>query len=450
MNRILLVQQYLGTNHEVGPIFPIGLSYIATSISKTHWNVQVLDMNVCQEPYESLLSSIDAFRPDVIGFSLRNIDNVDYYNFNYFYDELNTIIPILKSHCSFLICGGAGFSIFAAKIMEQHKEIDFGILQEGEVTIVELLSALNNRTPLSNVRGLYFWDSGTLRFTGDRAPINFSERVIPDRSFFDIQKYNKSLCMGVQTKRGCSLKCSYCTYPFLNKHSERFRKPVDVVDEIAILVNDYHIDEIIFCDDIFNVPVDHSKEILQSIIDRGIKIKWSAWFDVGSTDEDYILLAIRSGCYRFCFSTEGVVDSSLKLLHKNFDAEQADRLINLCLSKRFQHIEFRFSLFAMPPGQTIFGMIKTIWIVIRTHVIHMNSKCLVSWIRVLPNTELQATLCSDNVNLLPKSISDLDKNLLFYNEASINPFILKAYRSIFVFLESLRKIRKRIKYSNIL
>ena len=57
----------------------------------------------------------------------------------------------------------------------------------------------------------------------------------------------------------------------MNKHSERFRKSVDVVDEIAILVNDYHIDEIIFCDDIFNVPVDHSKEILQSIILRKYK-----------------------------------------------------------------------------------------------------------------------------------------------------------------------------------
>ena len=188
MNKILLVQQYLGLNHEVGPIFPIGLSYIATSISKTNWDVQVLDMNVCQDPYESLFSSIEAFKPDVIGFSLRNIDNVDYDSFNYFYDELNTIIPILKSHCNFLICGGAGFSIFAAKIMVQHREIDFGILQEGEVTLVELLSSLSNRTPLSNVKGLYFWDSGTLRFTGDRAPINFSESDIPDRSFFDIQK----------------------------------------------------------------------------------------------------------------------------------------------------------------------------------------------------------------------------------------------------------------------
>lgn len=443
MNKILLVQQYLGINNEVGPVFPIGLSYIATSISKTDWKVQVLDMNICQEPYVSLLSVIEGFKPDVIGFSLRNIDNVDYDNFNYFYDELNKIIPILKSHCSFLICGGAGFSIFAAQIMEQHKEIDFGILQEGEETIVELLSALNNRRPLSKVKGLYFWDSGTLRFTGGRSPVNFSKSDIPDRSFFDIQKYNKPLCMGVQTKRGCSLKCSYCTYPFLNKHLERFRNSSDVVDEIAILVNDYHIDEIIFCDDIFNVPVNHSKEILQGIIDRGIKVKWSAWFDVGSTDEEYILLAIRSGCYRFCFSTEGVVNSSLKLLHKNFDAKQADRLINLCLSKKFKHVDFRFSLFALPPGQTFFGIIKTIWTVFRTHVVHMNSKCLVSWIRILPNTELQATLCNNKVNLLPDSVKKLDKKLLFYNDNSINPFLLKTYSSIFRFLELLRKFRKK-------
>lgn len=445
MDKILLVQQYLGDNNEVGPVYPIGLSYIATSILQTNWKVEVFDMNTSLNPYDSLLNTIFTFKPDVIGFSLRNIDNVDYENFNYFYDGLNVIIPILKEHSKYLIVGGAGFSIFASQIMEQYKEISFGIVQEGEETIVELLLSLNNDTPLSNIKGLYYRENGNLCFTGERKPINFRESTMPNRKFLDLQKYNKPLCVGVQTKRGCSLKCSYCTYPFLNKHSERLRSPKDVIDEIEMLVKDYHVDEIIFCDDIFNVPVEHSKQIIMGMIERNIKVKWSAWFDVGSTDEEYINIAIKSGCYRFCFSTEGVIDSSLKLLHKNFNSSQADHLIKLCLSKKYQHIDFRFSLFAMPPGQTYYGIFKTIWIVFKTHVLHMNSKCLVSWIRILPNTELYSTLCDKQANLLPKRITEVNKNDIFYTDTTFNSIFLKIYKFVISCIMSLRKLRKRYK-----
>ena len=448
MNKVLLVQQFLGDNHEVGPVFPIGLSYLATYINQTDWSVRVFDMNIYDDPYRELLDTLASFRPDVIGLSLRNIDNVDFENFQYFYKEIDGLIPILKQHSDYLIIGGAGFSIFASEIMQQHKEIDFGIFQEGEDTIVELLQALNNRTPISNILGLYYWEDGVLCFSGERNPIDFSKSPIPDRSFFDIQKYNKPLCMGIQTKRGCSLKCSYCIYPFLNKHTERFRSPQSVVDEIETLVNKYQIDEIIFCDDIFNVPINHSKQIIEGIILRGIKIKWSAWFDVGSTDEELIRKAIKSGCYRFCFSLEGVVDSSLKLLHKNFDSKQANQLINICMSKQFKDIDFRFSLFAMPPGQTYWGMIKTICIVFKTHIMKLNSKCLISWIRLLPNTELYSAIDKPESNLLPPIVVGDDKDKLFYHNTSINPFAIKLYRYLINRIIALRSIRKRLRLKN--
>lgn len=237
MNKILLVQQYLGLNHEVGPVFPIGLAYIATNIStNTNWIVKAIDMNVCEEPYLSLNRTIESFNPDVVGLSVRNIDNVDYEDFNYFYKELEKIVCTIKKKCDTLLLGGAGFSIFAPEIMNHNKGINYGIIQEGEETIVELLQCLENKKRVDAIKGIYYWDCNNLHFTGERKPINFSKSIIPDRTYFDIEKYNKPLCMGVQTKRGCSLKCSYCTYPFLNKHTERYRNPSSVVDEIEQLV----------------------------------------------------------------------------------------------------------------------------------------------------------------------------------------------------------------------
>lgn len=445
MNKILLVQQYLGLNHEVGPVFPIGLAYIATNISSnTNWIVKAIDLNVCENPYLALNNAIDSFNPDVVGLSVRNIDNVDYEDFNYFYNELERVIGAIKQKCGTLLLGGAGFSIFAPEIMNYNKGINYGIVQEGEETIVELLKCIESDQSIDSVKGIYYWINNTLHFTGERQPVNFSKSMIPDRTYFEINKYNKPLCMGVQTKRGCSLKCSYCTYPFLNKHTERFRTPSSVVDEIEQLVTNYGIKEIIFCDDIFNNPLNHSIEIIKGIIDRDLNVKWSAWFDVGSTDIEFIRLAIKAGCYRFCFSAEGVIDSSLKRLQKNFSAKQALHLIESCLTDEFRDVDFRFSLFAMPPGQTIFGMLKTIYIVYKTHVVRVNSKCLVSWIRLLPNTPLNNTIGKSSEELLPIDITTQNKDNLFYKNPDINKYLVILYKYAIHGVLSLRSIRKYI------
>lgn len=380
--------------------------------------------------------------PDIVGLSVRNIDNVDYEDFNYFYKELDHVVRTIKQKCNTLLLGGAGFSIFAPEIMNQNKSIDYGIVQEGEETIVEFLQCIERSKSVYSIKGIYYWDGKILHFTGERKPINFSKSMIPDRSYFEIDKYNKPLCMGVQTKRGCSLKCSYCTYPFLNKHTERFRNPSSVVDEIEQMVNNHGIKEIIFCDDIFNNPLNHSIGIINGIIGRNIKVKWSAWFDVGSTDKEFIRLAIKSGCYRFCFSTEAVIDSSLNQLQKNFSAKQADQLIKTCLSDEFRDIDFRFSLFSMPPGQTIFGMIKTLYIVYKTHVLWVNSKCLVSWIRLLPNTALNNTIGKSSEELLPKNVTSQNKDNLFYKTQNVNKYLVIIYKYAINGVLSLRSIRK--------
>ena len=444
MNSILLVQQYLGKNNEVGPIFPIGLAYLATAIQHTNWEIKVLDMNVCENPYETLSKTMESYVPTVVALSIRNIDNVDYEEFNYFYLEIGKIINSIKRHKCILVVGGAGFTIFAKEIFERNHIIDYGIVQEGEETIVELLNCIENDLPVSGVQGVYYRDKeGSIHFSGLRPPIDFSKSEMPNRDFFEIEKYFHPLCVGVQTKRGCSLKCSYCTYPYLNKHTERFRLPSDVVDEIEHLKNKYGVEEIIFCDDIFNVPQKHCLSIINEIIERKIKIKWSAWFDVANTDIDLLRLAVKSGCYRFCFSIEGVTNNTLKALNKNFNTTQVNKLIRLCGLKEFGNIDFRFSFFAMPPKQSMWGMIKTITMVLKTHVIRKNSKCLVSWIRIFPNTELYTQLLNKEIELLPNEISKKSKSQLFYHP-SYPKTIVNVYKKILDMITSLRIARKKI------
>lgn len=443
MKRILLIQQYLGDNVETGPVFPIGLAYIATAIKKLNWDIKVLDMNIYDNPYMVLDQILPEFNPDVIGVSLRNIDNVDYDHFRYYYDDFCYLMKHLSHSQSTIIVGGAGFSIFAKEIMAQNKAIDYGILHEGEETFVELLSAIANGTNTSNIKGICYRKGDSIVSTEQRPPLDFSKSDIPDRSYFNMSSYDKPLCIGVQTKRGCSLKCSYCTYPFLSFHIERFRSAKSVVDEIQSLVENYDISEIIFCDDIFNVPRDHSIRIIQELNNRKISIRWSAWFDIANTDEELIDLAIESGCYRFCFSVEGAINPSLKALGKNFNTKQISDLLKIVEKPKYKNLDFRFSIFAVPPKQTLFGILKTINFVYRTHVKRANIKCLVSWIRVYPYTPIYESMNSKPQDLLPSPAKIFDKSSLFWGEHNFNVFTITIFHSIIKFLNYVRKFKRK-------
>lgn len=449
MNKILLVQQYLGDNKEVGPIFPIGLAYIATAIKEIGWNIRVLDMNIHTNPYQELGSIISSFTPDVIAISLRNIDNVDKENFNYFYLEFKRLITFVSNKDIVLIVGGAGFSIFAERIMTEITAIDYGISQEGEITISQLLEKLNSKSEdISSIKGIYFRVGSKIQFTGKRPALDFSKSKTPDRSYFEIEKYNAPLSMGVQTKRGCRLNCSYCTYPFLNLYSERFRNAKDVVDEIEQLHQVYSIKEIIFCDDIFNAPRQHAEDIILELMQRNFKIRWSAWFDIANTDIDFIRQAIASGCYRFCFSTEAVTDRSLTLLQKNFTMQQVRELVDIVEHYEFKDIDFRFSLFALPPGVKLLDLIKSLRFVYRTHSTRLNIKCLVSWIRVYPHTAIYESMQDKSMDLLPQIVERSKIDSLFWNESRLSKSIVFLYRKMLSLLDSLRRLKKRYLWGN--
>jgi len=446
MKKILFIQQYLGKNKEVGPIFPIGLSYIITAVrNKTDFQIKALDLNICQQPYKELISTLSIYEPDICGLSIRNIDNVDYDSYTFFLDEVNFLTGILKQFCNCIIAGGAGFSIFGNEIMKKNHDIDFGVRLEGEETFVELLNKLENNKSIENVKGIYYRKDSEIVFTGERCPLEFEKSKAPIRDYFAVPIYDKPLCLGVQTKRGCPLKCSYCTYPFLNKDIIRLRLPVDVVDEIEDLVEKYAVKEIIFCDDVFNAPEQHAENIIKEMINRNLKIKWSAWFDAGNTTEHLLDLAIKSGCYRVCFSVDGVTNTTLTALQKNFDAKKVWEIEKICSKRKYKNIEFRYSLFALPPKQTFFGILKTLKFIFKTHVIHLNSKCLTSWIRILPNTEIQKLLKKSEEDLLPTIITEKTKNELFYLGENISPKIVELYMDIINYMNILRKFHKQIR-----
>jgi len=434
--KLLLIQSYLGRKEK--PILPLGIAYLANRLGGH--KVSVFDPNIEDDPYGAMKKIINDFNPEVVGISLRNIDTASYGDMYYHYKALEPTIRIIKNAAprSYLVIGGAAFSLFAEELMNRHPQIDFGVYLEGEKIFPELL---NNLSDPERVKGIYYRRNREVFFSG-MPPLPDLENISPDFSFFNISRYNDNNGgIGVQSKRGCMLNCSYCTYPFLTGNSLRLRPHQKVVDEIEQLILKYGITQFTFADSVFNIPKQHAVDICEEIIKRGIKAGWSAFFSFKGIDEDFLKLAHKAGCYLFIFSPDGYSDKALKVLKKEINKKDIKRVYNL--AKRFKLSKFDFSFFINAPGQSYWDLLALLWLLIKTNFILPRRKFMhigVNIPRIEPHTGLYKLAISEGTLSPANSLLPLDTALLpsiYYR----NPHN-KSAEGVFKFLIHLKNIWK--------
>jgi len=439
--KILLLQSYLGRPERI--VMPIGLAYIATMLGADH-DVKILDMNLCRNPYEDLEVTIRDYHPEIIGISLRNVDNQQRIGFFYYYQELPKTLKLIKDVApeSKIVIGGPGFSMFAEKIMQRHHEIDFGIYLEGEYSFPALLGNIDDPR---NVPNLYYRNGGILSFTFQGKLPDIEKLPIPRKDILNINVYKQDKwAIGVQTKRGCPLQCAYCNYPILNGLTVRMRDPVQIVDEIEDLVKHHGVTSFMFADGIFSSPFHHVKSICDEIVYRRVHVQWAAWCNVMDISEAFLETVTKAGCNHIVISPDALSQTALNGLNKSFTRQNIKETLDLL--NRWQGIHFGFGFFLTVPGETIGGYFATIFFFIKEMLLKMigmrKGGCGLSWIRIEPNTRIHQTAIDEGLircetDLIPEKINDLKK--LFY----INPK-LRFLDTLSVFLVKIINLKKTV------
>ncbi|MBI5903446.1 MAG: radical SAM protein [Deltaproteobacteria bacterium] len=344
--KILLVQSYLGGGEP--PVFPLGLACIRPGLGKHE--ARGFDPNVHENPFEELKRVIRDFRPDAVGVSLRNIDSTNKRRVVFYYEFFKKMLGEIRSVTDAkIIAGGSGFSMFAGVIMEDEPRIDYGVYLEGEFIIADLL---DNLGAPEKVKGVYYRKDGKVRFTGPSEPADLKRLPPPDRDLNPVAAYKDvPEAVGIETKRGCALKCVYCIYGFLNGRRYRFRAPEKIVDEIETLGAKYGIDSFTFVDSVFNIPLKHAEAICREILRRGIKPRWSAWFSESGLTREFVELCGEAGCRKVILSPDGFSDAVLKALGKNITRDDIEKAY--AVLKETGGFEVCYNFFKNPPGQTL-------------------------------------------------------------------------------------------------
>lgn len=307
--KVLLISASTLTNPY--PVYPLGLDYVAGALRKNH-HVKIADMNDLGD-YESLGKTIKSFSPDIIGISLRNIDNSDATDSKGFIGRYQELAKAVRN-CSDapLVLGGSGFTLFPAEIMDLLKA-DFGIIGEGE-RLSLLVNALENKEDLSGIPGLITrdadehmpspWDNAfTRNFNNDNPHVRFYLK--------------KGGMLNLQTKRGCSYKCIYCTYPHIEGRRLRFVPPREVA-ETGLKLQEAGAKYFFVTDSVFNSDYAHSTEVANAFVKAGISVPWGAFFAPTEPPRDYYRIMADSGLKHVEFGTESLSDKVLASYKKSF------------------------------------------------------------------------------------------------------------------------------------
>lgn len=314
---------FLSANREQmpDPVVPLGLLHVMAATSDRH-DKRLFDLCFSRAPLADLSRYLAEFSPDVVALGLRNLHNSDYsgtqHNVAYYVSLMEVIrrdAPKAK-----VVLGGGGFSVLPEELMQQLRP-DFGILGEGEESFSQLLVEMEAPAPQwSRVSGLFFFANEQLESAPIEAnflDLNFAEDL--PRALVDKRYYEKTGTENIQTKRGCALKCSYCSYPKIEGRKYRLKEPRSVVNELErSLTLHPEIRHFFIVDSVFNIPSQHAKDICREMIQRGFKTPWTCYLNPKGFDAELAELMNRAGCVGMEIGADSGCDEILLNLHKGF------------------------------------------------------------------------------------------------------------------------------------
>ena len=293
------------------PVYPLGMSMVAEAARRAGHEVAEWDVLHGESIGETVADAVVGSRPDVVGVSLRNIDNTDSVRLETYAGDLEKIVAQVREATDApVVLGGSGFSLFAETLLER-TGADWGVVGEGEAAFRDLLGSIEGgaRPPRGILRG-----SEALAGDAIASPCR-------DAGLVDFYLREGGMA-NVQTKRGCPHRCAYCTYPLLEGRRYRFRPAGDVVDEIVRLRDGHGVDYVSFTDSVFNDAEGRYLEIAEELVRREVSVPWMAFFRPDDFSSENVALLKRAGLACIEWGTDCASDATLAAMHKDFNWDQ--------------------------------------------------------------------------------------------------------------------------------
>lgn len=332
---------------------PYGAMALASTLERKGIRARVFLPFMDENPTEALRRVLRVEEPKIVGFSFRNLDTA---GFHYEDDGEDTFLPDLAELVALCnrartvtVVGGAGFAIAPAEILKTCGA-DAGFVGPSEDEFATFCQRVlfENADVERAVRGL---KSAFLR--GQPAPHPQNDRLLAAGQFHSAAlEYAKMVggTVPVRTKAGCSLRCTYCVVPSIERLI--LRPWSDIRREFREIVEAGLQERVFIADAEFNLPtVNRAIALCQQIRHEfGNTIKWRCYLEAGYVTGQLLEAMRDSGCVGVSLTVDALAEPSRRGFAKGTKPETAVEAMRLCLESG---IETRINLLFGGPNETL-------------------------------------------------------------------------------------------------
>lgn len=318
------------------PAIPLGLLYVASALRQKGFEVKVCNLCFEKEPKIRLEKDVADFKPDLIGVTLRNIDNYDYPDTVFYQDKWKKIVDDVKAMSNAPIVLGGYCTSYMPEEMLRYYDHTVGICGEGEEAFCQVAEAVKAKAPLDKIPGVAIRERGAFKLNEPCYQKNLDQLLPPALDLVDVKAYlDQKSMLAIQTKRGCPYRCAYCPIPHFEGQKLRMRSPALVVDEIESYIRNYQAQAFYFADNLFNSPLSHAVAICQEIAKRQLPLGWVSYFHVKNLSQEALALFKATGCQAITFHT-----GTATAIEGTLDLEAIRRVSRWCKEAEFPVLHY--------------------------------------------------------------------------------------------------------------
>jgi radical SAM superfamily enzyme YgiQ (UPF0313 family) len=362
---------------------PLGLSLVAAAVREAGHPIAFLDLLTQSDPRAAIRLAIERFSPEVIGISVRNIDDQHIETQQFLLEPVKDLIAECRTLTSVpIVLGGAGYSIYPQAALD-YLGADFGVCGEGERALPLLLERLEQKAAVVGLPGVYLPHRGCLEPW--RLEPDLDRLPLPSEELYgSANPSDATLWVPVQTRRGCPLDCAYCSTARIEGRPLRARSPERVVQYLAETAQRgfrrFHL-----VDNTFNLPPSYALAFCRAIAAARLDIAWRSILYPHNVSEELVAAMADAGCEEVSLGFESGSLPVLKWMNKRFEPEEVRTISDRLAACGIRRIGF---LLLGGPAETRETVDESLAF---ARSLHLDALNLTIGIRIYPHTQLART-----------------------------------------------------------
>lgn len=387
--RVLLISA--NTEQINMPVLPLGLACIAAAIDNQGHAAKMLNLMMQDDTSKAIYEAIVEFNPEIIGISVRNIDDQNMENPRFLLETVKDVVTNCRKYSdATIVLGGAGFSIFPQATLD-FLNADMGIQGEGESAFLALLDRLHNKKDLSEIPGLYLTGQKSPTKAGYIKSLADIPLPLPDvhLSTPSILK-DQEIWIPFQSRRGCPMDCSYCSTATIEGRIIRKHDPKKVVETISRYA-EVGLDHFFFVDNTFNLPRAYANVLCEQLLTSKLKITWRCILYPWRIDDDLVEKMAAAGCREVSLGFESGSEKILAKMNKKYLPTEVRQISERL--KKFGIGRMGFLLFG-GPGETKETVAESLEF---ADSLDLEAMKITIGIRIYPYTSLQQTAIKEGL-----------------------------------------------------